>query len=97
METIIPHHECTEEDWAEFPSASKGQAKSWEAIVDNPDRGFFCADWSEDRLIYGNERSQNFQLLEILMVPCNYMHYPPGDHNLWFKDAIDPECIADRS
>ena len=36
----------------------------------------------------GDEGEDNYQRLDIVLVPCNYMHTSFG----WDKDSIHPEC-----
>ena len=58
----------------------------------DPNRGMFCLDWDkEDLLIYGNERKSEYQRIEILMTPCNYLHTELGFEG----DSISDECISD--
>ena len=71
-EKIIPFHDCTEADWAEFPPTSKSSTDSWNEIKNGTGRGMFCLDYSDDVLIYGNEKNEEYQRLEIVLVPCNY-------------------------
>ena len=91
FEDVLPYHNCTDADWAEFPPPSKASKDAFESITSDPKRGMFCIDWSKERLIYGNENNQNFQRIDILMNPCNYLHTHIG----YEGDTIDPECIAD--
>ena len=52
----------------------------------------FCIDWDKaDINLYGNENNENYQRLEIALVPCNYIHTKWGYQN----DSIAEECIAD--
>ena len=50
----------------------------------------FCLDWSEDISIYGNERNDNYQRIELVLVPCNYLHTHLGFEG----DTIHPDCVA---
>ena len=52
----------------------------------------FCLDWdNEDLLIYGKKTGSQFQELEILMTPCNYLHT-----ELEYEgDSISDDCIDD--
>ena len=50
----------------------------------------FCVDLDE-LSIYGNERNLNYQRIELLFVPCNYLHTHLG----YEGDSIDPACVAD--
>ena len=51
----------------------------------------FCLDQTEDFVINGGENNSEFQYVEILMVPCNYLHTEFG----YTEDSIHPDCIAD--
>ena len=51
----------------------------------------YCLDWGddvEDMLIYGNTKNDEYQMFEILLVPCNYLHT--------IDDSIPSECLADQ-
>ena len=54
----------------------------------------FCLDWqeNEDFVIYGREVDNNYQRLEVLMLPCNYKHAEFADSE---EDTINEECVAD--
>ena len=40
----------------------------------------FCLDWErEDIEIYGNEKNAEYSRLEVVLVPCNYVHKEYGD------------------
>ena len=90
---MIPHHECTEEDWKQFAPTAADSIDGFKQIKEGPNRGFFCLDWSEDLIVYGNERSRNYQVIEILVLPCNYLHVNENDEVV--GDSIHPECVAD--
>ena len=56
----------------------------------DPKKNLYCLDnWSDDLFVGGDEAGKNFQTLEVLMVPCNYIHTPGPAVN------IPKECIAD--
>ena len=73
-ERVIPHHKCTEKDWALFPPAAGDSIDVWTEMKDDPLRNMYCIDWDGDRTIFGNERNMNFRALDIEYVPCNYLH-----------------------
>ena len=54
-ERIVPHHKCTEEDYAEFYQIEKNQAKELDEIKRDPKRDFYCLDWEDENPfeIYG--------------------------------------------
>ena len=45
-----------------------------------------------DLELYGDENNKNFMKLEVLFLPCNYLHTYLG----YKDDSIHPDCIADR-
>ena len=51
----------------------------------------FCLDWSDDILLYGNEKNEEYQRIELVLTPCNYLHTHLGFEG----DTIHPECVAD--
>lgn len=51
----------------------------------------YCLDWNQDIKIFGSEKDQKYQRLEIVMVPCNYVHSYLG----YDKDTVTDGCIAD--
>ena len=41
----------------------------------DPKKNLFCLDkWTDDLFVGGDETGKNYQTLEVLMVPCNYIH-----------------------
>lgn len=91
FERILPFHKCTEDDWDMFPPPSKSFKDVMTLIKTDPERGMFCIDPTEELHIYGNEKSYNYQRLELIITPCNYLHTHLG----YEGDSIHPECIAD--
>ena len=77
-EKIIPHHECTDEDFAKFYPIRQDEVSKFSRIREDPDRGFLCFDWENDGpllSIYGQyEHTQNYQEIEATLAPCNYLH-----------------------
>lgn len=62
---------------------------------DDPNRALFCVDWEKqgDKInIWGVDHNTNYQYIEIVLVPCNYVHSEFGETG----DKITPECLADR-
>ena len=53
----------------------------------------FCVDWNEGEnlQIYGNEKNDEYQRVELVLTPCNYLHTHLG----YEGDTIHPECVAD--
>ena len=92
-EKILSYHKCNETDWKEFAPAAKGSKGLFETMRDDPKRGFFCIDWPEDEpaLIYGDTQSNDYQYVDINLVPCNYVHAEFGETG----DYIREECKSD--
>ena len=92
IETVLPHHDCTDEDFKDFNPVSSRSEFEFERMRNSPERGFICIDWTDDLLIYGEEnRSKKYQRLEFNFVPCNYIHQHLG----YTEDRVAEECIAD--
>ena len=87
---ILNLHKCTDSDWKEFDEPAKGIKDQISTIRDDPERGMYCFD--KDQLegleIYGEEKNQNYARLEVLLLPCNYLHKELG----YTEDSIHPEC-----
>ena len=52
----------------------------------------YCLDWEdevEDKLIYGHSKNDEYQRLDIVLVPCNYVHSYLG----YEGDSISKECL----
>ena len=53
----------------------------------------YCLDWDdddvEDMLIYGNNKNDEYSRLDIILVPCNYVHSYLG----YEDDYISDECL----
>ena len=90
-ERLIPYHKCTDSDWAQFAPPKKSAQDGWQAIKDNPKRGMFCLDMTEDIELYGKERNDEYQRIEVALTPCNYVHTHLG----YQGDSVHPECVAD--
>ena len=52
----------------------------------------FCLDWSaQELLLYGNEKNYEYQRIEIVLTPCNYIHTHLG----YDLDSVHKDCVAD--
>ena len=53
----------------------------------------FCLDWDKQEPIeiIGSDIDDDYTRLEVVLVPCNYMHTMLG----YQGDSISPECITD--
>lgn len=95
FERIMPYHRCTEEDWEVFPPAAKAFEDSFIAIKNGDVDTMLCLDWSDDVepiLIYGNEKNDDYSRVELVLVPCNYLH-TELDYD---GDTVPEECLADK-
>jgi hypothetical protein len=55
-------------------------------------RGLYCVDdWDDDMFAGGEEEADEYQRLDFVVLPCNYVHEEFGDTG----DSISEECIAD--
>ena len=93
-ERIIPYHECEESDLQEFAPPTKGASDFLDRIISNPKRGLFCVDWDDDNpfVLQGNENNFSFATIDILLLPCNYVHSDYGD----IGDFVHKDCIANK-
>jgi len=88
---LIPFHKCTKDDWDHFLDPAKGIEDQILALRKNPKRNMYCIDEFENFTIYGNEKNTEYQRVEVVLVPCNYLNTQFG----YTGDSIDPECIAE--
>ena len=53
----------------------------------------FCIDWDDDDpyMITGYEFDDYYSRLEVVLVPCNYLHAELG----YESDSINRECVGD--
>ena len=67
--------------------------KTLDRMKSDENNGFLCVELDKDEplLIYGREQDANYQRLEAIMTPCNYIHDYVGYEN----DTIADECIYD--
>lgn len=73
-ERVVDYHKCTAEDYAQFYPVSTKSEKQLASIRDREDRGFYCLDWDDDSKIWGETSAGDHQRIEMLFVPCNYVH-----------------------
>ena len=68
-------HRCTEEDYSKFNPVNPQSQFLFEEIKKGEKRGFYCIDWEDDDLyIFGDEYDKEYQRIEFLLTPCNYIH-----------------------
>ena len=84
-------HRCTDSDLAEFSPLEDQSVHVFNNIMDDEERGFYCIDWSEEIRLYGYEGSSFYQALELILLPCNYLHTYLG----YTEDKIADGCHAD--
>ena len=58
--------------------------------MERADQGFFCIEWDDASpfVIYGREFDENYQRLEAIMTPCNYIH-----DKLGASDEVLDRCV----
>lgn len=66
-----------------------------EKIKNDPKRGMYCIDWNEDIKVYGNEKDDLHQRLEIMMLPCNVVPTQSSEYRGIATAEADDECVAD--
>ena len=94
FEEILPFHKCTDADYAGFyPPAKRSQAALKE-IRENPKKSLFCLDdWADNLYIGGDESITEWSAMEMIMVPCNYIHRETNKTAT--SDTISESCISD--
>lgn len=90
-EKILPYRKCTDKDYAEFNPVAKKSAPALKSIREDPKRGLYCIDWTDDLYIMGEKKNPQYQRIELLFVPCNYIHQYYG----YTEDSVSDECIRD--
>ena len=95
---LLPYHECKESDWEEFAPTTKSASSLFTSIKNDPKRGFYCLDWDDENPleIYGTENDLNFQRIEVLLVPCNYVHLKQTE-GATMSDSVHKDCVADQT
>ena len=91
FEEWLPYHKCTEADYAEFSPLDPKSQTTYDSMVADEDRGFFCIDWNDEMKIYGRESASEYQRIDFGFVPCNTMATEVGV----VPFEMPPECIED--
>ena len=74
-EKILPHHKCTEADYAEFDPVNTQSKDQLRAMQADENRGFYCPDeWNDDMFVGGRDVGDEYQRLDFAVLPCNYLH-----------------------
>ena len=91
-QSAIPYRRCTDTDLGEFLPVETTSVELLDAVTTDPDRGLFCIEWDKFEVnLHGNENKKNFEILEIMVLPCNMRQTHLGAT----EDNISDECIAD--
>ena len=95
QETMLDYHRCTWEDFESFAPPSNDAMNQLNSIMSDEGRGLYCLDWEklgEILEIWGISQYDDFQYIELVMTPCQYIHDWLG----WDGDSIDPDCVWDK-
>ena len=95
FEEILPYHRCKEEDFEKFYPIWDDQKQVLDRVRDSDGKnGFLCIDWDDDKpyYAYGKDKDANFQRVEIILTPCNYLHKEVYDYG----EVLPDECETDR-
>ena len=88
----LPFHRCTDADLGGFLPVEPTSVELLTAITTDPDRGLFCIEWDKSEVnLHGNENKKNYEILEIMVLPCNMRQTHLGAT----EDNISDDCIAD--
>ena len=50
FQQIVPHHKCTSAELADFSPIAPEDARKFEEVISDNDRGFYCIDWQNEDL-----------------------------------------------
>lgn len=90
FEKVLSYHKCGETDYAKFYPVEPDHEAIITEIKHDENRGFFCVDSLDNKVeVYGGLHSKDYQRVDIVLVPCNYLHAG------FLEDFIPEECIAD--
>ena len=61
FERVLPHHKCTEEDFAEFSPIVKHQENFLQKVKNDSEYSLYCLDWDSNDpfVIYGTSDDQD--------------------------------------
>lgn len=91
-EKVVSYHECDEKDFELFYPMDPDDETRIVQVKNDEKKGLFCVDPVEtDYEVYGGLNSNDYQSVDIVLVPCNYVHAKWG----YKEDFVSEECIAD--
>ena len=59
-EKVLPYRKCTEDDYAEFYTVATKSAPALKNIREDPKRGLYCIDWTDDLYVFGEENNPDY-------------------------------------
>ena len=74
----------------EFYPIQKSSEAEFKFIHESEGRSFYCIDWTDELVIYGDFTMDN-SLIDIILAPCNYRFTEHG----YTDDTVSDECIWD--
>ena len=88
-ESIVDYHVCTAEELEKVGSPSSESRLTLKKYrgdgSGSSKRHLYCIDWDNietgETGVWGTEKDDNYQKMEIVLVPCNYVHNEFGDVN----------------
>ena len=94
FERHVPFHICTDEDYDQFFPITPSQEGQMKRFREGGSAKMICIDWDDEEVPfdnYGLYSDPNWQRLEYVMLPCNYVHKQAGD----IGDFVAEECETD--
>jgi hypothetical protein len=94
FEELLPYHKCTDADFDKFYPVSQNSKDELKVTRTDPKKGLFCLDeWTDDLFVGGDEAGKDYQIVEMIMAPCNYVNRE--FNKTATEDTIAKDCIAD--
>ena len=72
-EEILDYHECSWEDFKNWPEPTFDSRRVLNSIMSDPKRGLFCFDWeklAETLEIWGVSEYNDFRFIDLELLPC---------------------------
>mgnify|MGYP001029142513 CR=1 FL=1 len=87
---------CGEDDYSQFYPIHEQSKNKLEKIKSDPNRGFLCIDWRDEEplWIFGEENDDEFQRLEVWVLPCNSQYTDTGPLPGEISEDCDPSLDA---